>query len=502
MHRDGPCASLHSGHIMSSTLPPASLSPFSHSVGELVKGEARTIETTQSVRNAARQMMEEAIGSLLVVKDGIPAGILTKSDLVGRVLVPELPPQTPVGDILTQSVVTIERDRPIFDGLLLMIQHNIGHLAVTEQGRLVGVVSEHDWLTFQERHPAALFRLFDKAASVEELAALRSKANRQVRYLFGAEGTADALTRFVTQINDRTGKRVIQLALESFSREAGAPPVRFAWIAMGSEGRSEQTLSTDQDNGIVFENVPEKDVDKTRKWFLEFAARVVDGLEVCGFPRCKGNVMASTPELCLPLEGWQRKFAGYLAVADEEALLRASIYFDFRCLWGESSLVSELWADLLANMENNKGFLRFLCGSMLEGRPPVNTLGWRVRNLFGLPKPPLDLKKQALAPLVAAARVMALAAGSSRTHTLERLEDAARAELLPNDLARAAREAYEFLMLQRIRQHFRQQDVMEPPSNTLEVKSLNPLQQAFLADSLQTVIDLQDHVAYRFGGTP
>ena len=485
---------------MTSTPPPASLSPFSHSVGDLVKGEVHTIKTTQSVLDAARIMTEGDIGSLLVVKGGNPAGILTKSDLVGRVLAPELDTQTPVGDILTQSVITIERDRPIFEGLLLMIAHDIGHLAVMDQGRLVGVVSEHDWLTFQERHPAALFRLFDKAASVKEVAALRSEANRQVRYLFGAEGTAEALTWFVTQINDRAGQRIIQLALESYSLEAGAPPARFAWIAMGSEGRSEQTLSTDQDNAIVFENVPVKDLENTREWLLGFAAQVVDGLEACGFPRCKGNVMASNPELCLSLREWQRKFAGYLAVADEEALLRASIYFDFRCLWGEDSLVSGLWDDLLANMEHNRGFLRYLCGSLLEGRPPVNTFGWRMRNLFGLPKPPLDLKKQALAPLVGAVRVMALAAGSSHTHTLERLKEAARADMLPGDLARAVEGAYEFLMLQRIRQHFRQQERGVDPSNILEVKSLNSLQQAFLDDSLQTVIALQDHVAYRFGG--
>jgi len=487
---------------MNDALPQESLSPFSHTMGELVKGEVRTIAADSPAQDAARIMNENGIGSLVVLDGSEPVGIITKTDLVNRVLLPALECTLPVREILTPSPVAIDRDRSIFDGLLLMIRHGIGHLLVTEEGRLMGVVSERDWLTFQERHPAAMLRLLDSAGTFEDLAALRKKMNRQVSELFRDEGTASALTRFVTEINDRVSRRVIELSLESLSPEAGAPPVPFAWISMGSEGRAEQTLATDQDNGLVFKDVPGEDLERVRAWFLQLAARVVDGLEICGFPRCKGNIMASNPELCLPLRDWRRKFAGFIAATDEHALISASILFDFRCLYGEPSLVDALWSGLLRDMRNNKGFLRHLALQALEGTPPVNTLHWRLSRLFGLSPPRLDLKKQALAPLVGSVRVLALAAGVSHTNTLERLEEAGAAGVLPDGLARAAVAAYEFLMLLRIRQHFQQQQNREAASNMLETRTLNPLHRAFLNDALVTVIELQNHVYQQYGGVP
>ncbi len=210
--------------------------------------------------------------------------------------------------------------------------------------------------------------------------------------------------------------------------------------------------------------------------------------------------MASNPDLCQPLGAWRDKFSGYLSTADEEALLRASIYFDFRCIHGDASMVNALWDMLKEDIRSRRGFLRHLAGIVMTGRPPVDTLGWKLRRLFGLPQPPLDLKKQALAPLVAAARVMALAAGSTRTNTLERLEAARDAGRFPTPLAQSAANAYDFLMLQRLRQNLRGMARGRPPSNTLHTASLNPLQRRFLLDALRVVMEVQDHVMVEFGG--
>ncbi len=476
------------------------LSPFSHSLKDLVKGEVITISPDMSVVDAARRMHEANVGSLVVTSGGRPAGIITKSDLVERVLLPALNPGTPLSEVLSTDLVTIEKDRPIFDGLLLMIRHNISHLIVTDGGQLAGLVSERDWLTYQGNHPAALMRQFDTAPDMETLAALRAKAMPLIRNLFENEGTAAALTHFVTEINDRAARRVIRLALEGIEPELGPPPVPFAWIAMGSEGRAEQTLATDQDNGLLFADVPEADSGRVRDWFLDFAARVVDGLEICGFPRCKGNVMATNPELCAPLAVWKRKFAGYLNEGDAEALLRSSIYFDFRCLYGEESLVDDLRGDLENELRGQRGFLRFMAGMTLQGRPPIHNFGWRIRALLHLEQPPLDLKKQALAPLVAAVRVLALASGVRQTNTQDRLRGAEEAGVVPAGLAHACGSAYDFLMLLRIRQHFRQQSRNQEPSNLIDLSDLNPLRRRFLVEALETVMELQDHVIYQFGG--
>lgn len=486
---------------MAFTPPEQGLSPFSQTVGELMKGTVRTVPADCPVLDAARDMSEQRIGSLVVMEDGKPAGIVTKTDLVRRVLVPEVDPRTPVGQVCTRGLVTVQQQQPIFDALLLMIQHQIGHVLVTDGGKLAGVISEHDWLTFQERHPAALLRQFDRTESIPALAELRTQANRLVRRLFAEDGTAEALTRFVTEINDRVSRRVIELCLREHEAEAGPAPASFAWLALGSEGRSEQTLTTDQDNGLVFADVPEERVAAVQGWFLAFAARVVDGLEVCGFPRCKGNVMASNPELCLPLAAWQRKFAGYLHAADPDALIKVSIYFDFRCLYGDAGLVEALRTDVLRRMETERGFLRHVAGHIIiEGRPPIHKLEWRLRALLRLPQRPVDIKRDALGALMAAVRVLALASGTRSTNTLERLHDVQAKGALPDGLANAVGSAYDYLMLLRIRQHFAQQDRGIEPSNLVIVEELNPLLRRFLVEALQTVIDLQDHVFNQYGG--
>lgn len=473
------------------------LSPFTRKVRELVTGPAVAIESGSTIAEAAALMSESRIGSLVVVQDGNPVGMVTKTDMVRRVLAAGVDTGGPVDGVMTREIVSIPGERPLFEGLMLMIHNGIGHLLVTEGQAMAGVVSERDWLTFQRHHPAALFQQMERADNPTVLANLRDRANDLVQAVFGEEGTAVALTELVTEINDRVTRRVIELAL----RAVGEPPVPFAWIAMGSEGRGEQTLSTDQDNGIVFADVQPERLAETREWFLKFARRVVDGLVMCGFPRCKGNVMATNPELCLCRSEWEQLFAKLVDNPEPESLLKASIYFDFRCLAGETGLVDALWKGLLARMAQNKGFLRFLGGEgEVFGGVPVNSPGWKLRRLVGMSPPPIDIKKSAVSPIVRSLRALALDCGIRETNTLRRLELANRKRAIPDDLAGAVRGAYDFVMLLRIRRHFAQKTRGEATDNTVSFKELNRLQGRFLVQSLHTIAELEDYVKDKFGG--
>ena len=474
------------------------LSPFSRQVRELVQGPGVTIAAGSSIADAAKLMTDRRVGSLVVMREEEPVGMVTKTDMVRRVLAAGADPQHRVDEVMTTGIISISGGQPLFDGLMLMIQHKISHLVVNDGEGMVGVVSEHDWLTFQRHHPAALFQQMETGGTVAELAALREKANGLVRALFMQEGTAAALTELTTEINDRVSNRVIELALAEMD---GPPPAPFAWIAMGSEGRSEQTLSTDQDNGLVFADLPDKDREPARQWFLKFAEKAVEGLVICGFPRCDGNVMASNPDLCLSVSEWKQKFTGIIGKADPQALLWASIYFDFRCLHGERSLVDGLWSGLLAHVESSKGFLRYMTGEgEVFGGLPVNSFSWKLRRLFGISPPPIDIKRQALSPMVRGLRAVALDCGISETNTLKRLELAQQGEFFPAELAEAVRIAYDFVMVLRIRQHFRQQAAGEEASNVLDFKHLNPLQGKFLVDALQTIAEFEDFIKDKYGG--
>ncbi len=480
------------------------LSPFSSSIRDLLKTPVITISPEASATEAARLMTSASINSLLVMLQGKALGIITSTDLVTKVLVNEENRVVQVKELMTPEMVTIEGDEPIFEGLMLMIQHKISHLVVTESGVPTGVVSEWDWMTFQQRHPASLFQAIESGDSYQTVARLRKEALALIEQLFLEEGRADSLTWLVTEINDRVTARIIELALEKMMEAGrGEPPSGFAWISMGSEGRKEQTVSTDQDNGLIFENVAQKDLELTRKWFLEFAEMAVSGLELCGFPRCKGNTMAVNPELCLSENEWHTVFVRILSNPDPYALLKASIYFDFRCLFGRRELVSLLWENLIGKIQRSRAFLRHMAGNCIEaGRPPIHTVEWKMRRMFRIGQRHIDLKRQAMTPLVMSVRTLALGAGITETHTLDRINSLVEKKQIPETFGDSLNSAYDFIMLLKIRRNLAANETVGNSGNLIHPRHLNPLQFKFLEESLKVIYDLQDFVYTKFGGLP
>ncbi len=471
-------------------------SPFDTRVGELVARSGIGIAPDATIREAAERMAEESIGSLVVLEAGEPVGIVTKSDVVRRVIAAGVDPGEAVRRVMSPDLVTVAAESYVFDGLMTMIRNGIGHLVVTDAGRFTGVVSESDWLAFQRHQPLALLQRIDSAPTVAVLSAYRGEALDFLEELFDDAGTARSLTELATEINDRVAQRVIDISLAEM---AEAPPAAFAWIAMGSEGRREQTLSTDQDNGLVFEDVPVAELEPVRQWFLALAGRVNAHLAACGFPLCKGNTMASNPELCRSLSEWHALFRRLVQRADPQDLVKCSIYFDFRCLHGDGTLVDRMWQDLLSCIHDNRALLRFMAGEgSVFGGSPVNSLRWRLRSLVGLPPPPVDVKRQGLSPLVRVLRVIALDLGSSETNTLERLELARDHGRLPVDLAGSAADAYEFVTLKRLQWQSRQKDAAEP--NLVNPREMNRLERTFLVEALKTIVRVEEQVRGHYGG--
>lgn len=473
-----------------------SLSPFQTPVGAVARSPAVTIPLERSVGDASRLMRDRRVGSLVVLDGGRPIGIVTESDLARRALAEGLGAEADLGPIVSRPLAGIDAERPLFEALMTMLRGGFGHLAVYRSGELAGMVSERDWLRVQERHPAALFHEMAHAETVERLAALRQEALRLARGLIGDDGPASALTALLTETNDRVTRRVIALALRE---SAGAPPARFAWIALGSEGRGEQTLATDQDNGLIFEDLPAHESDRARRWFLALAERAVSGLERCGFARCKGNVMASNPELCRPLEGWKAMFGGMLADPDPGALLEASICFDLRAIEGDAALAAALWEWLLERIARNQGFLNHLAGSLGTTVLPVSSPWWRLRVAMGWGPDVFDVKRSALHPLVHGLRVLALRHGISASGSLTRLQALREAGALAEATASEIRRAWEFFTGLRLRHQFAQAAGGAPPDNAIALAALDPLQRRFLVDALKTVRAFQLDVVSAHG---
>ena len=233
--------------------------------------------------------------------------------------------------------------------------------------------------------------------------------------LLAQGAAAEPLTHTITALNDVLTRRLFEIVLPGF----GLDDVDACWLSVGSEGRREQTVATDQDNAIVFRCDP-ADTEATRQRLLEFARAANDGLAALGFPLCPGNIMASNPEHCLTLTEWRGRFAGWMREPTPTALLGANIFFDFRPLAGNFALAEELRRWLDATSGENRLFLRMLVANALQAEPP---LGWirTFRTDEGEFAGTIDLKTHGTRIFVDAARAFALALGLSETNTSQRI---------------------------------------------------------------------------------
>src|SRR5690606_19312935 len=221
-------------------------------------------------------------------------------------------------------------------------------------------------------------------------------------------------TRIITLLNDHTVRRVIELAID----DMGDPGIPFTWLCFGSEGRSEQTLHTDQDNGILFEAADAAEAAHIRGRLLPLAERINRDLATCGFTWCKGNIMAGNPELCLSRQEWRRRFQSFVRESTPENLLGSTIFFDLRAIWGPEEGCEQLRHGLLDDISDNSLFQRMMAENALRQRPPVGRFRDFVVARKGEAKDTLDLKVQGLTPFVDGARLLALSHGIGECNTL------------------------------------------------------------------------------------
>ena len=458
---------------------------FAPPLGSLLRRAPVVCAEAAPIDEVARLMREEGVGSVVVVDPGSrPVGIFTKHDLV-RVLAEDLR-GTPVSAAMTRDPIALPAHALAYEAALVMVEKRVRHILVTEQGRLVGVISERDLFSLQRLGLAELTMEIRLAADIGLLARLAAEIRRLSALLVEQGVAAEQLTLFVSVLNDRLSQRVIEIARKRHQWEH----IGWCWLAFGSEGRLEQTFSSDQDNGLVFEAHEGGSAAATRNTLLAFAREVNEALDACGFPLCKGNVMASNPELCLSLDEWKAKMGGWLGNPDPRALLDAAICFDFRPLSGDASLAQSLREWLLAHTRARPAFLRLMATNALQARPPLGVLGDFITEEAGA----VNLKLYGVRPFIDAARVYALAFGLAQTGTAERLR-AATGELrmAPPEMA-AIIDAFFFIQKLRLRIQARPGTEAES-ANRIDPGALNAFERRSLKEAFRQGRRLQQRLA-------
>ncbi len=438
-----------------------------------------------SVGEVLATMRRQAVGSVVIAgPDGIPAGIFTQPDAVFRVALGGVALSTPVSEVMSPHPVTLRAEAPRFEAALLMARHGIRHIVVVRDGRLSGVVSERDLFALQR---VSLQRIAQRIRGGSTTEALRETAGRirQVVHHLVAQGLGtEQVTQVISSLNDLL---VEQLARNVAGRRGLGGG--WCWIALGSEGRSEQTMATDQDNALILAG--EGTEAPGREEMLAFADEINQALDACGFPLCKGNIMARNPKWCLTLAQWKDEFSGWIRNPVPQALLEAAIFFDFRSVVGDARLAGELRLEVVAQASGNKAFLRALAENALQAAPPIGLL----RNFVTDDTPgfrgTIDLKKSGVRPFVDAARVLSLAAGESQTGTLARIRSAGRSGALPRAEADSAVAAFLFIQSLRLRHQFIDGTPLPGFENRIDPAGLNELDRRILREAFRQEAKLQ-----------
>ncbi|MBC9072035.1 CBS domain-containing protein [Thauera sp. CAU 1555] len=457
-------------------------------LGDLVKQAPVWVAPETSTRAALEKMAELRIGCMVVCDDAQqPVGILTQSDLLPRVVLPAFNLARPIAEIMTPAPRTLPASASAYDAALDMATHGVRHLLVIDgEGRLAGVVSERDLFSLQRISLRQIRASIETAADIEALQRAATDIRQLALNLIAQGIGAEQLTRFISALNDALTHRIIALALERHDLYG----IDYAWLAFGSEGRHEQTLSTDQDNGLVFVCPELVDKEQLKLRLLEFARDVNDDLAACGFPLCKGNIMASNPELCLTPEEWRHRFGKWISEPDPQALLNASIFFDFRVLYGNQRLGDQLRAWLNKTAKANSAFRRMMAVNALQVAPPLG----RLRDFVVEDDGTIDLKKSGARLFVDAARIFALHTGVGASGTVQRLRQSAVKMGFPQDEVAAIVDGFHFIQLLRLRSQHLETEHDEPGDNKVHPDALNELDRRILKEAFRQARKLQSRL--------
>lgn len=466
----------------------AEQNPMNIPLSTVIKREPVSCGPDMAIRDALRLMHQHDIGSL-VVADGErrPLGIFTLHDLLLTLVIEDKSLDLPIHAVMQTRLVTRPPHAHAYEAALDMARYGIRHIVVERDGKLAGVVSERDLFTLQQSSLRLITTTIRKAQSVDDLVRPAQDIRALVLTMMAQGVAAEQLTEFVSTLNDMLTQRVIEFELAGVDMQG----IEFCWMAMGSEGRLEQTLSTDQDNGIIFEAPEGVAPEAVRERLLPVARRINEDLARFGFPLCKGEVMASNPKWCLSLGEWKQAFSSWIHRGSGPELLNATIFFDFRPLYGSSRLTQELREHLAAKIKENRLFLKKMVENALGREPPLGVIrDFVTTDAEGEPHT-IDLKVNGTALFVDAGRIFALATGLTETNTPRRLRGAGRKWSQEEGQVEAWIDAFFFIQFLRMRNHQRQIQQGVATSNRVDPATLNDLDRRILKESFRQAKKLQ-----------
>lgn len=449
-----------------------------------------------TIQQAACVMRDRKVSSALVLVDGELAGIITDRDLRCRVIAEGLPYSALVSDVMTVNPIAIGADATIFEAILLMVRRKIHHLpvvSVSNSKQVVGILTSSDLMLAKQDDPVYLVQHVARAESIGAMQEIVSTMPNMLVEWVRAEIKASQISQFLTAISDAVTKRLIELATEQF----GSAPVPYAFLGFGSQGRGEQLLGADQDNGLLISNEMQPE---HAGYFKQLAHFVSDGLAECGYTYCKGKVMATTDEWRQPLSGWKSTVDSWTRSPTPDAVMRVSIFFDIRCVYGDEDLARQLQDHMLTRASGNSIFLAALADNVLSQTPPLGIFRRFIVERNGEHKDTLDIKKRGIMPIIDMMRIHSLANKISAVNTGDRIKALVDAKVLSVGNSRNLQDAFEYIMQLRVEAQANAvlSNGAGGVSNHFNPDELPDISKRHLKDAFAVVNDAQDSIRLKY----
>ena len=486
--------------ITGPNLPDLPTATLPHDVHELQKvSYSKRLVACQKetpIKQLAETMNNNHVGSVIILDNDLPAGIVTDKDIRVKIASGDWDISAPAKNIMSSPVICYPESITIAQAYLAMMKHGISHLCITKDGtpntKVIGIVSEHDLIVSQGNNPSYLMKAITRASKTKQLKKIRRKIMVLLEQYMDSNLPMTQVSRILFELNDATIKRCIALSLKKMGTP---PPCKFAWLTLGSQGRKEQLLHTDQDNAIIFEDQDEDRYPEVQDYFLTLARAVNQRLLKLGFDYCPAEMMAGNPRWCLSESQWKEQFTHWVQTPTEEHILLCQVFFDYDISYGNLDLANALADHIFKTITNYPIFTTNLAKSALENPSPLGFFRQFLLERNGEYKDHFDLKKRALMPITDAARLLILGHKTKNiNNTFERYDKLAELEPHNNEIFLGASYAAKVLLKFRTRQGLQNHD----SGRYIDLKKLSKEEKIKLKRCFKTISDLQDLIKLRF----
>jgi CBS domain-containing protein len=365
-------------------------------------------EAHHIVKDVAILMTESMVDNIVVCEKNHPIGIVTDADLSSKIATGRYPITETIDKIMSSPVVTVLENVSLAEAQLLMLKHNVTHLCVTKDGTsksaVKGIISEHDLIVAQASNPGVLIKEIKRSQLPKDLKQIRDRLSDLIQNSIQKNIPISHVSNIASEINLAIIKRSVELSI----LDLGSPPARFAWLSIGSQGRKEQLLLTDQDSILIFEDVTPEKYRDVKDYFLRLAKRTTAILEKVGYELCPNGHMGSNMLWCKSLTDWTKQYNSWMNTPGENSNDLSSIFFDYEIVFGEPKIEEAIESVIFKNAVNNTLFFDFLGNDALKKNSPLSFFKKFILEEDGPYKDKFDIKTRALMPLIDGARLLIL----------------------------------------------------------------------------------------------